>query len=116
VYFRLEYAYLSNVFSITFLAVNVIHLLGTKIYFCKVIKKTFHEAKLLFLLGEERVKRLLTEWKTGVRFLAEFFFRCRFCGPIRPTQRIKGAVYTGILRPDRETDHAPPSGVEIKNE
>jgi hypothetical protein len=32
-----------------------------------------------------------------------------------PIQRVPGALSLGIMRPGRETDHSPPSSVEVKN-
>jgi hypothetical protein len=32
-----------------------------------------------------------------------------------PYQRISGAVSLGVKRPERETDHSPPSSTEVRN-
>jgi hypothetical protein len=38
-------------------------------------------------------------------------------GPIQPPiQRVLGALFLGVKRPEREADHSPPSSAEVKNE
>jgi len=32
-----------------------------------------------------------------------------------PTQWVKVALFAGVKQPDREPDHSPPSGGEVKN-
>jgi len=57
------------------------------------------------------------QWFESWQRLGIFLFTMAFrpdLGPTQPIQQVTEALSLGVKRPGRETDHLPPSSVEIK--